>query len=248
VEDMKKLISLLLAFAGCSAAATQNAVIKGVVTDEVGHPENGVVVTANLLPPVAAGAAIPASFVFFSANALSAANGSFEIDGLPAGTFSLCAEKQGSQLLNPCIWGTPTKVAVASGATENGTAVKVQNGVTIVVRVADPKGTLAGNPQADDILIGTGYRKSPFVRARTITKDGTGRTLTLTVPPGLALNVSVTSRALQLADGGGQLLAPGAALPVVAATLAAGAVQVIDPVNAIPDVVVNITGLKQANP
>jgi hypothetical protein len=245
---MKRLIFSILGVVAPLMAATQNGIIKGVVTDEAGNAESAVVVTANLRPPVPGGAAIPSSFVFSSANGLSGADGAFEIDGLPAGTFSLCAEKQGSRLLNPCIWGNPVGVTLAADATASGASVKVQNGVAIIVRVADPQGVLAANPAKDDILIGMGHNKSPFLPARVIKKDATGRTQMLVVPPGLSFNLSVRSAAFSLEDGQGNALGASAALALTAATLTPGTVQAIDPATATPNVTVKVKGPKQATP
>jgi hypothetical protein len=135
----------------------------------------------------------------FAANGLSGGNGQFEIDGLPVGTYQICVEKRSAALLNPCVWADKQQTAtVAAGKTVSGVAVVAQQGVTITVRVDDVKGLMASNPAKDDILIGVGHGKSPFIMAAVESRDGAGKTMSLVVPSAQAANISVFSGSFAL--------------------------------------------------
>ena len=72
-------------------------------------------IPAALVMAVASGA--PA----FSKNTRSGGDGAFQIQGLPAGKYSLCVQAPADAYLDPCQWnGSPSTVVLASGPAPAG--------------------------------------------------------------------------------------------------------------------------------
>ena len=213
-------------------AGAQAATITGTIQDQQCKPEAGAIVSAVVKagPAVAVAAATvtapvappppsqpiqtgPPSFMPVMAKAASGADGSFEIDNVPAGAVYLCATKADSDVLNPCWWSAtpPTVTAPASGV-----SLVVAHGVTIALRVHDAQGLIAARPSVDDILIGTTQGNSPFIPARVMERDGAGKTLGLTVPPAAVLNLLVRSKNFSMNDDKGLALPVGVGIPLTA--------------------------------
>src|SRR6266550_332408 len=79
--------------------------LAGSVSDESGKPVAGAFVTAlrNSLPPA-------------SSRTTSDAKGAFAINGLPAGTYSVCVQVPVGGFLDPCEWSlAPPTADVKSG-------------------------------------------------------------------------------------------------------------------------------------
>jgi hypothetical protein len=152
-------------------------------------------------------------------NALTGADGSFTMKGVPAGEYRLCAEKASAALLNPCQWSaTPNTVTVGAGV-DASVALTAQAGVSMTVRVNDPNNLLASNPSLDDILINAKTISGLHVLAVLASKDNSGKTMTMLVPQGAPINLMVYSSRLSLTDNQGDSFAtPNVAVTVSAPT------------------------------
>ena len=112
---MRYIFVLLL---GLEAAfgQTVSASIAGVVLDAITQkPVSSALVIANRsgLPPLAK-------------NTRSGGAGEFQIQGLAAGTYSLCVQVAGDRYLDPCQWnGSPVTVTVTAGQAATGISVKL---------------------------------------------------------------------------------------------------------------------------
>jgi hypothetical protein len=76
--------------------------------------------------------------------AKSGADGTFRIQGLEAGSYSLCVQAAGGAYLDPCHWNTssPT-VTVAAGQASAGHTLRLSPAAVITIQVKDArKGTL----------------------------------------------------------------------------------------------------------
>jgi hypothetical protein len=113
----------------------------------------------------------------------SGANGSFQITGLPAGSYSLCVQVPGSAYLDSCLWGgSGPVVKVADGQQSANNVLKLQKGATLSVVINDPNNemgqvTKQGMPRLS-MKSGTQSLFYPVhlairVRATTITDDDT---------------------------------------------------------------------------
>jgi hypothetical protein len=220
-----------------SATGVWAATITGTIKDPQGHPIAGAVVSAvlkatpsvtltavattptSIVPPSGPPPQTGPSFLPAMSKKPSGTDGSFEIDNLSAGTFYLCASKADSDLLNPCWWSnTPTMVTAPAA----GVSLVAAHGVTIALRVHDAQGLIAARPATDDVVIGTVRGTSPFIPARVIERDGTGKTLGLTAPPGAVVSLLVRSKNLSLNDDKGVALATGVGIPLTAPAVSAG--------------------------
>ena len=238
------IIRIVIAITGVAVAswAQNTGSIIGAVTDQNGNAVAGALVMAALKPPSTAQAGGSAPVVLYGS---SGPTGAFEIDALPAGTYKLCMEKPGSQLLNPCIWSSsPVTASVTAGGKTSGVSVVAVSGATVTVRVADANGILASNPRANDLLIGVGHGTSPFIPARVVATDSGGRTFGIVVPAGSPINLSVYSSALALADQTGAAFGTNA----VSIPLSAGQTAASTASAGTPTVTLQITGLATAKP
>jgi len=201
---MKSLTVMYIALAASLFGET--GAVRGSLLDETGVPVTYSLITARPIQPVQPGyfpVPAPAPIPPFAATSSTDGAGQFEIDNLPPGKYQFCINKPGSQLLDPCIWGNPATATVGTGVTQTVTATVI-HGVTITIRIADRTGLVAGNPQLDDLIVGTVSGLSPFVPALVQSKDATGKTLSIVVPKGKAGKLSVYSSALTLGDAAGK--------------------------------------------
>jgi hypothetical protein len=177
------------------AQQTNTGKLLGTVTDDSGTAITGAIVSATLQPP----GPVP-KFTPVTVSSISGGKGAFELDNLPAGTFGLCVQKPDLQLLNPCLWSdTRVTAAVNSGQTTSGISLVVEKGVRISIRLADDQKLLKAASH-EDILIGTGHGTSPFIPAQLSSKDDSGKTFSLLIPTGRAVQLSVFSAMFALGD------------------------------------------------
>ena len=211
METMREMILICCLAANLPAQSGSHGTMLGSVTDDSGSPVGGALVTTNLQQADGVQTGPP-----FTASALADSNGQFELDELPAGTYSLCAEQESAAMLNPCMWSDQAITAsVTAGGTTKGVSIAMQKGVAIKVRVDDPQQLLAKNGLADDILIGAGHGSSPFVGAQLVSKDANGKNLVLLIPADQTISMSVYSASFHLADAKGNGLTVAAANAVV---------------------------------
>ena len=237
---MKKLAVVFLGVT--MGALAQTGRITGTVTDDSGAAVAGAAVRASLRSSVSPGVTGPGGappFFPFPPVAASTATGGFEIDNLPAGKYTLCVEKPESTLLDPCLWTVPVTLDVKAGATASGVSVVMSQGVELSILVQDGQGLLA-NAAADDVRVGTSYGRSTFIPAMVYARDATGKTMKLVVPPGLPLNLKVTSASFTLADAKGNALGAGGQIPVAGPPAAAAGIAA--PVGGPPAITVQVTG------
>lgn len=232
-------------FAIAVTAFGQIGKIAGTVTDDTGSPIAGATISAALRPPIPAGTRGPGglpSFMPFPPKAPTSADGSFEIDGLPAGTYALCVDKLGSAVLNPCLWtDQPVLRTLTAGEVATGVSLVAPKGVFITIRVLDLKQLLIGNPRSDDVRIGTYHGNSGFIPALNSRGDMKGKTMSLVVPAGQPVNISVSSVTYALADANGNALGSGVTQIPVPSSALATATSTPGPT---PAVTIQVTGTR----
>ncbi|MBI5282137.1 MAG: carboxypeptidase regulatory-like domain-containing protein [Candidatus Solibacter usitatus] len=73
------------------------------------------------------------------------ANGGFQITGLAAGTYVLCATTPGQDYVDPCVWeANPPRVTVKSGQKANNASIEAGAGVLLKFEVTDLEKKVAG--------------------------------------------------------------------------------------------------------
>lgn len=115
----------------------QGGGLRGTVSDEAGAPLGRALVTATRL----ATRADDAGRTRFAVT--TQPNGSFEILGLPAGTYLICGAKEPFEgYVDFCAWTlNPPQVSIATTVVE-GYRIRLEKGVRIDAVVADPDGVL----------------------------------------------------------------------------------------------------------
>jgi hypothetical protein len=198
---MHRMILAILFQSAVLMAQVGTASIQGTVTDAASNKAvAGAYVTAirSGLPPA-------------SQTAESASDGSFQVQALAAGDYSLCIQVPGGGYLDPCQWsGTPVKLTLTAGQKSTGNSLKISAGSVVQVRVDDPSQLLSQktkdgrNPQ---LVVGVWGGNSLFHPLRVASQDSTGATFQLTIPPDTALNLQVISGDLKLANSAGAAVA-----------------------------------------
>ena len=193
------LIAVVVCLPAGVAQSIPSASIRGTVTDDKGRTMSGVLVTAllNARPP-------------FSRTSTSAGDGSFQILGVPAGQYSLCAQVAGGGYVDPCQWSlTLPTVTVAANQASTGNAVRMAKGSVVKIRLQDPGGQM-GQKTRDGrkphLLIGVATPRGAFSPAHQTGKSGNSADFEVTVPVDTRLTMQVVSRDLRLGDDHGSPL------------------------------------------
>lgn len=157
------------------------------------------------------------------ARAVSSANGSFLLENLPPGSYTLCA--QGSPAyLDPCSWSqVPPAITVA--ANEKAIAViKMTEGALLQVRLNDPSGLLgsaAGSAAKPHVLIGIATSAGQFYPVLNAGSDAAGRDRKILIPLHANLDLKVSSKSVKLTDSAQQPVPnTGYSLPIRLDTVA----------------------------
>jgi hypothetical protein len=197
--------SLAFLLAGIASTGLNASVsIQGTVTDENQQPIANAWVTAlrNDIPPA-------------SRNVQSAVDGSFQISGLPAGPYTLCAQLSGSVYLNACQWGSSGPiVTLADGQQSANNVLKLRKGVVLSVQINDPgnymiQPTKQGTPP--DLILGIWGPQNLFYPVQLTAKNAQGASYGIAIPAGTPLRFQIQSRYLNLADSQGKPLPNNAA-------------------------------------
>lgn len=234
---MNRLLLTVMFFAtGLVAQTAKVGIIQGTVTDDAGNALGGALISA-----IQQGPGTPSTSLL-TRNVLSTASGAYEIDNLPAGTYTICGQFDSGGVLNPCVWSSqPLTATVSAGATTTGVAIVMQRGAIVHLTLADPQQLLTTNASRDDVLVGVSWGNAPFQLAKVLNKTATGRTLSILVPAGQQVSIGVFSSVFSLAAAGGD------ALPTAAGS--GGKVSVVS-VNATKgqqtNITVQISGLASA--
>jgi hypothetical protein len=190
--------------------------LQGTVLTEDGKPVAGAYVTA-VTPGGPEGPSLRKSA------GLSNADGTFNVQGLPAGrTYTVCVQVPARDLLDPCRWSASAASArTEAGKNVTGLQIKLQRGATLRVRIEDPSKYLAlerSIPGAH-LQVGVWTTNGLFYPAQVVSKQDQGREYAIAVPVATDLKLSVYSRAFELADDKGSALASaGASVAIRAST------------------------------
>ena len=130
---MKSILMLLLAMPVASGQTGTSSIAGTVLDAKTQKP-----IPAALVMAVASGA--PA----FSKNTRSGGDGAFQIQGLPAGKYSLCVQAPADAYLDPCQWnGSPSTVVLASGPAPAGIVLRLTPASILSIQVQDSQKVLS---------------------------------------------------------------------------------------------------------
>lgn len=144
-------------------------------------------------------------------SAIAGPDGSFALSGLARGTYRVCADAPGRELLDPCQWD-PSPIPVSIGDRPiSGLALQLKRGATLSIRVDDNTRALAAAEKTGKgvLLVGVWSAVGVFHPARITSEDASGRTYSLEVPVGVTARVTVTPSSLGLQDTTGRTFAAG---------------------------------------
>lgn len=189
---------------------TETASITGTVLDAKTQkpvPVALVIAVSNGLPP-------------FSMNTKSGADGAFQIQGLPAGSYSLCVQAPGDGYLDPCQWnGAPTAVRLVSGQKATGLSIGLTTASVVTIQVQDAQKVLSEKTKdgrRPDLTIGVWGPNGLYYPAHGLGSPATAvipqgdrvdtYSYRIAVPRDTALKLHISSRNLRLGDAAGATL------------------------------------------
>jgi hypothetical protein len=205
------LVFILLLPLPAAIGQTGTASISGAVLDaktQKAVPAALVMAIQSGLPP-------------FSKNTKSGGDGAFQIEGLPAGQYSLCVQAPGDAYLDPCQWnGASAAVTLVSGQTAAGLSLRVTAASVVIIQVQDALRALSQKTQdgrRPDLTVGVWGPKGLYYPARIAASPAAGASpqaavnsyvYQIAVPRDTALKLYIASKDLKLGDAAGALL-PG---------------------------------------
>ena len=199
---MRSLCVLFVAFAIFSvfSASAQSGRIRGSVQQEDGTP------VANARVQVLRATAPP-----FNVEVKTGDDGSFDAEGLPAGTYRICPDPPSGQHLSPCLWHDPSAiVTVQDGQVVDGTTIVMKLGTTVTVVVKDPVGLLQKKHVKTDpmqmlFVAVKGPKKIPYPLAAGV-QQGSRTVYQMTVPFDTALKLIVLPIGLAATNDSGNAI------------------------------------------
>lgn len=183
--------------------------IKGSLLDSKGaRLANAAVVVGRL--PVQGQATMP-----FVVQTETAADGGFQLVGLPEGKYHVCAYVPGSDLINPCAWSlTPPSALVTASQTTTVAPIVLARGRRVDVRIEDTGGLLEaheGKTTGAHLLLGVWWGNGLYAPLHVKSKDSRGRNYEILIPVNVPLQLSIQSSFFSVGDANGKALAKGSA-------------------------------------
>jgi hypothetical protein len=191
--------------------------IQGTVFGETGGPVVGALVTASRAAPA------------FSQTARSGPGGAFDLDGLPAGAYTLCVQVPGAGHLDPCRWSaTPTTVTLSAGQISAGNRLVLKRASVLQVRIQDPDQYLSPRSAFVDppqLLLGVLTPVGATSPAILSSTDRSGRTYEIAVAFDTPLTVAVSGKHVRITDTQGAAIQNSSASLNFMHTSSAAAIQ-----------------------
>ena len=137
-------------------------------------------------------------------------SGSYQLTGVVAGSYVLCAQLPGSEWLDPCEWDAVRKVVtVTSSQVVRGAVIRLSRGAIVKVRVDDAGDTLTRTQKDRGFVLLAGYQveNGPFISKSANQRDKRFVEYKFAVPLDREVKVGLRARGLVLQDAGGRALA-----------------------------------------
>lgn len=182
-----------------SPAPATSASIAGTVVGDDGKPLAAFVTANRTTKPIATGSSAPAK------------DGSFSINKLSAGTYSLCAAAKDGGYLNPCTWGPAILVTLNAGQNLTGYRIVLKRGRSLQVHLTDAGQALSaaaapGKP-APHVMVGILTPQRIFEPLALIGKDTQGRTHEGTISADQNAQLLIRGNGVSISDSLGTAVA-----------------------------------------
>ncbi len=211
----------LMTLAGLMGVCAQTGVIGGTVVDDAGNPVPGARVLYYSLPNYGSGAAAAlqqAAPRSVSSSTLTGQSGDFQITGLAAGAYYICALPSSAGLLPSCAYGPkPMILYLASGQVIANARVTLPSGAVVLIRVLDPGGNL---PQGHRFSAVSMAGDGTYEVGRSISQNSVETDYQLTIPKDRTSRLMIQTD-LTATDARGAIipkLRPTVPLPTAGAT------------------------------
>ncbi len=141
----------------------------------------------------------------------SIAGGAFSASSLPVGDYYLCATVPSAPYLDPCRWGTPTRLTVSASAVAASPTIALIKGVYLSVNVNDPQGLIPAAQvlasQSAKLRVGLFYANGAYLGLPE-TLSGGIHTYQAPIPVGTPMNLWLFSTDVVLTDANGNPISP----------------------------------------
>ena len=214
----KTCVRMNVAVAGLAAILLSGSCWAGTIDGKLnagGAPLTGTVVVVYTRVVTPAGAQGPQTGI-----AVAATDGTFKIDGLSEGLYSLCVQGAGHDYVDPCLWSaTPPRVELKTAKATAKAQIDLQEGVRVRVNIRDSNAlmTTTLRPSAKGRAhAGIWLRNGFHLDIPRIAKDDAGEAYEILAPEDESIHVSVETQGMRLVDNAGRGLERGiVALAVV---------------------------------
>ena len=189
------IVAILLA---ATQIRAQSSAVSGTIVDPKGKSVDSAVVTANLAP--VSGAAGPNAR---NLRAITSKSGAFSFANMLPGTYRVCVQAPGTDLLDPCRWRIPVMIKVTAGQNVTGFRIALEQGVPLSIRIDDAAQLLdknEGKTKGAHLSVGVWPGSKLFQAVPISGKDNKGRDHTVYVPKNEPIKVSVFSKAFRIAE------------------------------------------------
>ncbi|MBI2685205.1 MAG: carboxypeptidase regulatory-like domain-containing protein [Acidobacteria bacterium] len=200
-----RILRKLIIIVGITIAALptyaqgQSGGVRGTILDSDGKPLKGGFAVVSRKDPAGARGGGGRKTSLATGN-----DGVFSIAGLPAGAYTLCIQAPGTDLLDPCRWGSAPAVNVTASQVAAAGNIRLAMGARLRVRLQDQQGQLdahEGITKGAHVLVGVWTADGLFQRATSSARGKAFREYSLLIPRGTPLRLNVYSKYFQIQDG-----------------------------------------------
>lgn len=213
--DSARFIVCMLAASHCLVA---DATVSGLVVDGSQKPLAGLTfqyqrLTRGRFRPNPSGRPVyvtPPGQVQVVGTFRTNSDGSFRVQSVPPGEYSVCMDSRNTPHLDPCRWAYPISFNVAPALTEvRLNPIVLRDAVKLAFRVLDPSRLLPDRLDLETrspVVVGVVAQQIRHIMADQANRDSDGITFQMNVPAGGSVRLWVLSSIFDLADDQGRAI------------------------------------------
>jgi hypothetical protein len=131
--------------------------------------------------------------------------GNFNLQGIPAGKYTICVQDLDNKHLDPCFWSAATHLDMSNGKDVSNHQAQVTSAATLQVRVEDPLRLSDPRVGEFETLVAVVLPDGRLAPMNLVTSEASGKTFQLAVPTGNH-KVAIKSSYFTIVDGKGKAL------------------------------------------